>query len=616
MFAANDDNPAGTSRYALYALAALCLILIGYAALRSVELIGTARSQALADAERAIAAATATHIRQDRVPDALIVAAESLLGEPQLGLNYVTVRNAQNVTLVSRGRFSGRFEFLGTGTARSLRSWDYRLESAEATQAIRAQDEGGVIGFAQFGVDWFHVFASAGVGLIIWLTALLAGLVGFFGALVASTSTREQSPAPSTSDTPGRIRKPAPQASTATDTARAPLSRLARRRGRKASEDEFEPIVSSDNRAAGKPAQPITQGEPDRPQRAEPPPIRQPQRPAPANETPAPGNPSSPTRAPAAAAQAQPKSAEPKQPEPKQPEPKQPEPKQAEPSVQPPPSQPAVQKSAPSRQRTPGKDAPAQASKPAPQRRAAVAAPVETELHAPRLDAEPRLGDATLDLRFYPIWRDAKREVLAGACAALAWRTPETRLVDADTLTRLAEQKGALRAFTQWIARRFSLLHSNWRTLEINTVPIVLPIPSAMLAFADAEAVWRDALRRTDRDPNDLILRLLSTRMRRGVHSSLPVRRALTLAGYDKPVPADCDIACVDAADVGPDSEQWFACIEQLQCPVLLGPIDDPEPYTRLINHNRVLWFSDDEQALYSPRAFARLLTRCSTQPI
>ena len=609
MFAANDDNPAGTSRYALYALAALCLILIGYAALRSVELTSTARSQALADAERAIAAAATEHIRQDRVPDALILAAESLLGEPQLGLNYVTVRNAQNVTLVSRGRFSQRFGFLGAGTARSLRSWDYRLESAEATQAIRAHDEGGVIGFAQFGVDWFHVFASAGVGLIIWLTALLAGLVGFFGALVASASAREQSPAPSTSDTPGRIRKPAPQASTAIDTARAPLSRLVRRRGRKASEDEFEPIVSSDNRAASKPAQPITQGEQARPQRAEPPPIRQPQRPAPSNETPEPAqdDPSSPTRAPAAAAPAEPKPAEPKQPEPKQ----------AEPSVQPSsPAQPAAQKSAPSRQRTPGKDAPAEASEPAPQRRAAVAAAVETELHAPRLDAEPRLGDATLDLRFYPIWRDAKREVLAGACAALAWRTPETRLVDADTLTRLAEQKGALRAFTQWIARRFSLLHSNWRTLEINTVPIVLPIPSAMLAFADAEAVWRDALRRTDRDPNDLILRLLSTRMRRGVHSSLPVRRALTLAGHDKPVPADCDIACVDPADVGPDSEQWFACIEQLQCPVLLGPIDDPEPYTRLINHNRVLWFSDDEQALYSPRAFARLLTRCSTQPI
>ncbi len=88
------------------------------------------------------------------------------------------------------------------------------------------------------------------------------------------------------------------------------------------------------------------------------------------------------------------------------------------------------------------------------------------------------------------------------------------------------------------------------------------------------------------------------------------------MAGHDKPVPADCDVACIDPAQVGSDMEAWFERVDQLKAPVLLGPLADPEPFARLINHERVLWFSDDAQALCSPREFARLLTRCSTRPI
>lgn len=615
MFAAGDD--AGTTpRYALFILAALCLVLVGYGGLKTIQLVSAARTQALAEAGDAITAATAGHIRQDRVPNRLIEAAQSLVADPELGLNYVTVRNADHVTLVSRGRFSNRFGFLGAGTARSLRGWDYRLESAETVRTLDGPGNTSVVGHAQFGVGWLKVFGHAGVGLIIWLTTLLAGLVGLVGALVAGATQRQESSRNEAPVASAHVRRPSPATQEAPDSPRSPLSRFKRGRAKEAGGDEFEPIRPVRSSAAAREsasAPPRKAVAPDRPasasisqsQPASPSAVRTPAAAsAPASQQ----KPATPSSEPAVV-KAEPSTAAPQKPEPTQREALNPQHEPAAPGTAP---ETTPKPEAPARSPRPMPDAQATAS----ERASTVVTPAQAELHAPRLDAEPHLGDATLDLRFYPIWRDVNREVLAGACAALAWRTPETRLVDADTLTRLAEQKGALRAFTQWIARRFSLLHSNWRTLEINTVPIVLPIPSAMLAFADAEAVWRDALRRTDRDPNDLILRLISARSRRVAHSSLPVRRALTLADHDKPVPADCDVACIDAAQIGPDIEAWFARIEQLKCPVLLGPVADPEPLASLIDHNRVLWFSDDEKALYSPRAFARLLTRCSTHPI
>ena len=564
-----SKNGSGAQRYAFYALAVACLALVAYAGLRSATLITEARTAALFDAERAIAQATAGRVEQDRIPNGLIVSVEAVLGESELGLNYVTVRNADNVTLVSRGRFSDRFEWLGAESARQWRGWDYQLESAEANRPLLQAEQR--VGYAQFGVSWFAVVTGGGMLLLIWLIALLAGVIGFFGALGAAAA------APATSDkkkveTKPRIREPSEETvSKQGERARAPLSRLARRRERK-TDDEFAPIV--DTRRSKTPqnmpeaaarSTPLQNESPERSARITPPVADAPQQPAPS----ASAHPSTPKPPPASVPVVDP--FEPSSP------------KEA------PPAAPAVSKTAP--------------------------AAAEAELHAPSLDAQPTLGDDTLDLRFYPIWRDLDREVLAGACAALAWRMGETRLIDADALTRLAEKDGALRAFTQWIARRFSLLHSNWRTLEIDTVPIVLPIPSAMLGFADAETVWRDALRRTDRDPNDLVL-WLGTRVRRHVHSALPVRRALLLSAHDQPLPADCDIACIGPEQIGDDIDAWYARIEELRCPVLLGPVDNPDRFSRLIQHKRVLWFSEADKDLYAPRAFARLLSRHPTDPI
>ena len=559
------NGSAGIQRYALYALAGVCVLLVAYSGLRCATRIAQTRTAALFEAEQAIAQATVSRIEQDRIPNGLILSVEALVGERSLGLNYVTLRNADNVTLVSRGRFTDRFSWLGEDMARQWRGWSYQLESAEANRPLMQAERR--IGYAQFGVSWFAVISRAGMPLAIWITALLAGLIGFVGALGAAASTPPAKTGAEAERKP-RIRTPGESTPKAGERAKAPLSRFSRRRDR--GEDEFAPIVDKRADAPGGAARPEPVPAP------QPAPGARPRPSAAAADRPAPATPAMP-----AAAR----------------------------SPKPPPASPPV--ADPFEPSPPAEAAPG----PAPAAAPITPSPARTELHAPSLDAQPQLGDETLDLRFYPIWRDLDREVLAGACAALAWRVGETRLVDAATLTRLAEKDGALRAFTQWLARRFSLLHSNWRTLEINTVPIVLPIPSAMLAFADAETVWRDALRRTDRDPNDLIL-WLGTRVRRHVHGTLPVRRALLLEGHDKPLPADCDIVCIGPDQIGDAIDAWYARIDALRCPVLLGPVDDPEPYARLIQHKRVLWFSQADDDLFAPRAFARLLARHPTEAI
>lgn len=620
----NSTPSAGIQRYALYAVAVLCLALVAFAGLRVTTLVTDARSQGLFDAEQAIAQATAAHIQQDRVPNALIVSVEALLGEPTLGLNYVTLRNADNVTLLSRGRFTQRFTWLGTQTARQWRGWDYQIESAETNRTL--MQDGRRVGSAQFGLSWLAVVARTGLPLVIWIIALLAGVLGFLGALAAGTAAAATAEAAGQKTAGTTIRTSAAQPMSVGERARAPLSRLLRRRERRQTgRDEFAPIARDPRDREDGDAMPERSATPRletvaraaKPTRAAAQPPAPPSKPVP----PVSPGPAQPPGRSAPAGQAPPP--------PEPPKSAAPPPKPPEHAVRPAPPKPASEpkprspeppaKEAPTPDSVPPAPVPAPSkpdgAPPTPHSVAIEPAPAYAELHAPRVDAQPRLGDDTLDLRFYPIWRDCGRESLAGACAALAWRTGESRLVDSDTLTRLAERDGALRAFTQWIARRFSLLHSNWRTLELATVPIVLPIPSAMLGFADAEAVWRDALRRTDRDPNDLILRL-SGRVRRNVHNSLPVRRALMLDGYDKPTPPDCDVACIGPEQIGPDVEAWHARIEKLSCPVLIGPIDEPEKYARLINHPRVLWFSDADGAIQSPRAFARLLARHTTQPI
>lgn len=547
-----------SQRHLAYGLIVACLALIVWSTIQFSATLGEARSAALTAAAQAIVPAITPAIEQTRVPRRLVATVHTLVAQPGSALNYVTVYNAADQLLVSEGRFGDRFSWLSEASARQWRGWAYQIQSAETRIALSR--EATPVGSVRYGVDWFAVAARAGAPLGVWGAAGLAGLIGLLGAW---RSLRHSHGAPAAAEH-GETRKQ-PRPATKPEPKRA--KKIRRKRG---SDPEFAPI-------GGAPAAvPQDESPPETAAASTPSPVSAAAPPAPPKAAAGPGEKAAASAASVSTAAAR-----------------------VAGDVQ--------------QARTAAAPAPS-AAKPPPASTVAApaaesAATAGAALHAPSLDAQPRLGDDTLDLRFYPIWRDRERAVLAGACAALAWRVGKTQLVNADTLTRLAEQDGALRAFTQWIARRFSLLHSNWRTLELATVPIVLPIPSAMLAFADAEAVWRDALRRTDRDPNDLVLRL-SRRSRRYVHSALPVRRAITLAGHDRPLPSDCDIACIEPDQIGDDIEAWRARVEELRCPVLLGPINDVERYTALVEHSRVLWYSDSDDSLYTPRAFARLLAR------
>lgn len=564
-----------------YALALVGLLLAGWAGMRAVGVLVEARSGALYDAERAIAQATAPLIEQRRIPDRLIVAVQALVGDDGLHIDYLTLRNADNVTLVSRGHLGDAFGWLPTDLARAWRGWLYRMGAAEDNRAVMREERR--VGYARYGVGWLHVVGRAGADFLIWAGLAGLGVIGFFVGLFGRDTSRRRTPDAAASRPGG-----APIASTAeADTARsarAPLSRLIPRR-REAS-DDFAPIAAKPRQSydalVGDSGRTTTSSGASAAAGAEQ------SGDAVAHSAPSTGSPAaadawiSPTSYTGRPASTEAPSAESDLGSP------------AVPALQPASSTAGSSITAP----VPG----------------AAYAP-EGSLHAPSLDAAPRLGDDTLDLRLYPIWQGSgAQRRLAAAQAMLAWRSGEAHLVDPATLTRLAEHENALRAFTQWIARRFSLLHGNWRTLELATVPILLQVPSALLAFADAESVWREALRRTDRDPDDLILRVAPEEAKAS-SSGLPVRRALTLESPEADIADQCDLLCLDADDVDGAQGSWRDVMARLDRPVLLGPIADPEEWSDLIEAG-ACWYRDSADALHSPRSFGRLLARQAVRPI
>lgn len=529
----------------------VCMLVFALACYQSASLLSQARSARLVAAEYAIAQATVPLIRQDRVSPALIRAAGSVLANARLDLNYVTLRNTANETLVSHGRFESTFGWLSAASARQWRGLLYRMLSAEAAQALMR--DGQTVGFAQIGASWLGILAVAGVTAWLWITLLLVTAIVTCGLIIRLKNMparpieqRHASPlAP-----PGSGRRPVVPAP------RLPVkaSSLFKARRSRPGADEYAPISPAASVSAA----------------------------AEARDTSFPRSRAAPV------------------PEQLQPE--------LEPAPEPPrsPEPPAAQ---PVTRETPAVPEPPLAAAPQPAVTTPEAAPQNgPEFQAPQLGAEPTLGDDTLDLCFFPIWRGADRRALAGASATLAWRSGEGELVDPATLTRLAERDGALRAFTHWIARRFSVLHSNWRNLELDTVPIVLPIPTAMLAFADAEVVWQDAIARTDRDPDDLILKLTRQSVVRNP-SQLPIRHALAMDETDG-VRAGGDVLCIKPADVTGAPERWGASLDEPGPPILFGPVDEPEQWRDTLDHDRVVWFSEERSGLCSTREFARLLAR------
>lgn len=224
--------------------------------------------------------------------------------------------------------------------------------------------------------------------------------------------------------------------------------------------------------------------------------------------------------------------------------------------------------------------------------------------------------DTTLDVRFQPIWRGSERALLAGGRLTLVWRSGDGRPVAPAVLARQAERAGRLSAFTGWLAERVTMLQSNWHTLGFATVPLVLPLAAAWRDDAEVWRIWRDGLTGTGLADNDLLLQLDASIADQA--SGLPVRRMLTFADADAVARSDADMIFLpsDHERCGDRARELLAASPQS---ILLGPLATPESQAPLLARQaRVAWFSaaDDDAHLYTPRAFARLVSRHALSPL
>ncbi len=554
---------AASNRHRL-SIAVLCagLLLIGLGGLRTLSAVGAQRAQAVAQADnrlaRALAPATADQTRAIREQVRLLLANES-----GTLFTYVTVRDASGLVVASAGRYARAFEWLPSSMAPTWRAWCYRALSTASTMSIKGSRPLAV----SFGLSWPDLLIDSLLAWIIWPLLVCLGIICVARVVAewrkAESSEKTAPPITSVSsrqtDRPG-VGRETPVRRAAVDSRRRSLFSRSIWRQR-----------DTGGVTRGKKALPMISG-----RGFEVIGIR--------------------ATAPEAVAKADSASAQ--------------------------PTSAAVELSTPSSEFSAPRflqvSATPQPLRPVT-RRAVMREPMSNAPPAvdPTAAADSHvLSDQTLDLRFYPIWRGADRRVLAGAWAALAWRRGDGEIVDPGTLVRLAEQEGALRAFTQWIAERFAMLHANWRTLELLTVPIVLPIPSALLAFADAEDIWHEALSRIDHDPDDLLLQIDAPDL--PLELSPPVRRAIVPSYVDGAVRAACDLVFVRPGSDGScvNAERALA---DTRYPMLVGPLLDPAAHAALLGFGeRVAWFSnvDNEANVYTPRAFARLMSQCAVVPL
>lgn len=88
-------------------------------------------------------------IEQGDIPDTVRRAVATLLQSDSLWLNYLTLRNADGVVLLSRGRLSGAQESAGA-RSRQWRAYWYRWTSSD--HQLELNRDAGVVGYAEYGV--------------------------------------------------------------------------------------------------------------------------------------------------------------------------------------------------------------------------------------------------------------------------------------------------------------------------------------------------------------------------------------------------------------------------------------------------------------------------------
>jgi len=566
--------PVSRDRLICIGLMCIGVALCVFGALRLLDSISSARTAGLATAQQTVsqtlvpALASGQSLRVRQATTALVSANDN-------PISYLTVRNSQGRLLASAGRHDGVFGWLPTSASLSWRAWLYRSFSAETLVPLAGQTVG-------LGVSWSAILIGAMASWVLWALACLIGL-GCAARAARQWSRQPVSPASST-------HRPA--------TARAPVQK------RPANGLPFGLGRHRETRSAGQPRavapQPRATGGRFKPWIARLAVL--------CAKTGAAATNSSSQLRPAGVggfevigSSGGPSTAEPV-------------PQSQVKPVGALPTSMAVFEQTPTDKL---------------QTRAAVPpscvddgsydeAPSPRATHEAVSDgASPVFGERTLNLGFRPIWRGPERSQLAGGWVTLSWRSGDGEPVSPASLAELAEQEGALRAFAQWIAERLAMLQANWRTLELPTVPIVLPVPPSLFAVQGARHIWAAALERVGRGRRDLVLQIEPSEAGHG----LAMRQART-AAIDQT--GQCaDIGAGNLVFVRPDKnngcEAAQRALSTTRYPILVGPLLEPLSQSELLdNHQRVAWFTeaDNDNNLYTPRGFARLMSQQALAPL
>ncbi|MES1954315.1 hypothetical protein [Salinisphaera hydrothermalis] len=252
---------------------------------------------------------------------------------------------------------------------------------------------------------------------------------------------------------------------------------------------------------------------------------------------------------------------------------------------------------------------PAETTTPAPQggivevrERVAVSPPLseaagagEATPHRPaEIAPKPIDQPSTLDqfrLRFEPIWRGTLEGLLAGAAVRVL------RVTESGERTRTLE---ALMAdgvpperVVRWLVQRVVTLQANWRSVELPRVPVMVPLPDALLAFENAGETWATALAQAEPAVGELIL-CVERQPDWATEAALPVRWAVAERREHAAA------AVIYRMVSGPDAERAELDAEEGDRFVLP---DDPANVA-------------DVQRPLEPKTFAQLMSRSELVPL
>ena len=173
-----DSQVRASLALVLWCVAALVIIVAPFFFFTA---LGSAAKRSEAQAVDVLQAELAPIIAQRSIPEPVIAKVSSIIDRKALAVNYLTLRNADRVILVSDGSLQKSLGWLSAKDARGWRNVIYGLVSFDRSLTLRHNDE--VVGYAEYGIATRAVLAA--LSLRAWLLAL-AFVLAFYVVLKLS----------------------------------------------------------------------------------------------------------------------------------------------------------------------------------------------------------------------------------------------------------------------------------------------------------------------------------------------------------------------------------------------------------------------------------------------